>query len=217
VRLNPGDHVCALYQEDAELAAIVGDFLADGLRCGERCWYLPAAAEAAIVRDALALEQFNVESLIDRGALAILSSDAAYAMRGAFDPEETMHAFSTAIEQALADGYSGFRAAANMSWALDREDSAELLIAYEALLRSLFESARATGLCLYDRRRMPMAVIAGAVSTHPLIRLDDGFGVNEFYDPRVRALRDARPEAAVAALARLERRSPKAGRRAAGL
>jgi hypothetical protein len=43
--------------------------------------------------------------------------------------------FSNAIEQAFADGFNGFRAAANMSWALDLPDGPERLITYEALLR----------------------------------------------------------------------------------
>jgi hypothetical protein len=104
-----------------------------------------------------------------------------------------MVAFSDAIEQALADGFNGFRAAANMSWALDLEDGPELLITYEALLRSLFASARATGLCLYDRHRMPLVVIGGALSTHPVVGMHGAYSQNSFYDPCVQSLRTAPP------------------------
>ena len=120
--------------------------------------------------------------------MSILSPNAAYTVRGTFDPEETMVVFSHAIEQALADGFKGFRAAANMSWALDLDDGPERLITYEALLRSLFSSAKATGLCLYDRTRMPLTVIDGALATHPLIHADGAYATNEFYDASVRSL-----------------------------
>jgi hypothetical protein len=135
--------------------------------------------------------------------LSILSSNAAYSVRGTFDPEETMVVFSNAIEQALTDGFNGFRAAANMSWALDLEDGPERLITYEALLRSLFSSAKATGLCLYDRTRMPLAVIDGALATHPVVHVHGSYASNTFYDASVRSLRAAEPAAVTSKLEQL--------------
>lgn len=187
--LNPGDHVCAIYSGDDELAQIVGEFLAEGLRKSERCWYLPAADDPSAVRAALAERGVDQGRAVERGALSILSPNAAYGVRGDFDPEETLVVFSHAIEQALSDGFNGFRAAANMSWALDLDGGAERVITYEALLRSLFSSARATGLCLYDRRRMPVAVIDGALATHPIVRADGSYSRNNLYDPTVKSLR----------------------------
>jgi two-component system, chemotaxis family, sensor kinase Cph1 len=205
VLLNPGDHVCAIYDGEDELAHIVGDFLAEGLRKSERCWYLPASDDPNSVRAALKERHVDPTGAIARGALRILSSNAAYNVRGDFDPEETMAVFSGAIEEALSDGFNGFRAAANMSWALDFEDGSERLITYEALLRSLFSSARATGLCLYDRSRMPLGVIDGALSTHPVVRANDVYSQNPFYDPTVRSLRVADPSMV---RSKLERISP---------
>lgn len=202
--LTPGDHVCALYGNDAELAEIVGDFLAEGLRNSERCWYLPASDEPEAVLAALKARRVNTTRATARGALSILSSNAAYNVRGDFDPEETMVVFSHAIEQALVDGFNGFRAAANMSWALDLEGGPERLITYEALLRSLFSSARATGLCLYDRARMPLAVIDGALATHPVVRVQGLYSRNTFYDPGVRSLHAADPAAVTSKLQRLD-------------
>jgi hypothetical protein len=201
--VHPGDHICAIYSSDDELAHIVGDFLAEGLRKSERCWYLPAADDPTAVRAALEARHIDTMRSQQDGALRILSSNAAYSVRGEFDPEETMGVFSDAIEHALTEGFSGFRAAANMSWALDLKDGAERLITYEALLRSLFSSARATGLCLYDRSRMPLAVLDGALSTHPIVRVGDAYSRNAFYDPGVHSLGIADPAAVSSKLERL--------------
>lgn len=203
VLLNPGDHVCSIYTSETELAETAGEFLAEGLRKSERCWYLPAAEEADAVRAAIDKRRIDTSRAIQRGALRILSSDAAYAVRGDFDPEETLTVFSGAIEKALSDGFHGFRAAANMSWALDLANGLEKVITYEALLRSLFSSARATGLCLYDRHRMPIAVIDGALATHPIVRSNGSFRKNAFYDAGVQSLRAADPVAVNAKLAQL--------------
>ncbi len=118
-----------------------------------------------------------------------------------------MVVFSDAIEEALSEGFTGFRAAANMSWALDLEGGSERLITYEALLRSLFSSARATGLCLYDRSRMPLDVIDGALCTHPVVRDGTTYRPNPFYDAGIQSLSDADPVAVTAKLAQLKTRS----------
>jgi DcmR-like sensory protein len=191
MQLHPGDHVCAIYTDEGELADIVAHFLAEGLRRRERCWYLPAGDSAAPIQEALGRRHVDVAATTERGALRILSSDAAYNVRGDFDPEETMTVFSNAIEEALSEGFIGFRAAANMSWALNLENGAERLITYEALLRTLFSTARATGLCLYDSKRMPLQVIDGALSTHPVVRTHGAYQPNPYYDSRVRSLRPA--------------------------
>jgi hypothetical protein len=70
-----------------------------------------------------------------------------------------------------------------MSWALKCADGAHQVIVYEALLKSLFASCRAIGLCLYDRKRMPLDVINGALCTHPVAGSRGHYGANPFYDP----------------------------------
>ena len=48
--LNPGDHFCAIYDDKDELARIVGDFLAEGLRKSERCVVDPEQVTAKLER-----------------------------------------------------------------------------------------------------------------------------------------------------------------------
>jgi hypothetical protein len=131
-----------------------------------------------------------------RSALHLLESNDTY-VQGGFDPEQTMRVFSEAIEQALNDGFNGFRAAADMSWALTIGNGTDSLIAYEALLRMLFSASPATGLCLYDRRRMPLQVVNGALLTHPIVEVAGAFCRNDHYDPAVERLADVDPFSAV--------------------
>jgi hypothetical protein len=136
------------------------------------------------------LEKLGIDAIAEahRDALKLISGSGAYVVRGTFSPEATIDVFNNAIEQAYSDGFTGFRAAAEMSWALDCEDGAYKVILYEALLKALFESARATGLCLYNRTHMPVAVINGALATHPVAGLPGLYGVNPFYDPQTSGL-----------------------------
>lgn len=206
VRLSPGDHICALYATGEELSGMVAPYLAQGLGRGERGWFLPAADGAAGVRRRLAALGIDVDAEIRRGALVFAGPKAAYAARGNFDPEETMAVFGRAIENALNDGFTGFRAAAEMSWVLDVDDGEERIVTYEALLKSLFANGHATGMCLYHRDRMPLHVIDGALATHPVVRAPRGdFRPNPFYDAAVTATRTAEPAAVASRLAQLDR------------
>lgn len=181
--LKRGDHVCAVYSSPAELTQVVSPFLADGLRSGERCWYVGASHEIEAIQAALDHAGIDAAGAASRGALRLISGGGAYVVRGAFDPEVTLGIFNDAIEQAYTDGFTGFRAAAEMSWALDCADGAHQVIVYEALLKTLFDTCRAVGLCLYDRNRMPLGIINGALATHPVALCAGHYDANPFYDP----------------------------------
>lgn len=203
---KPGDHICGLYSTDEELCGIVAAYLAEGLSRGERCWFLASSAGDGGVRRGLVEHGIDVERGVRRGALVFADADAAYAARGGFDPEETMAVFGAAIEDALNDGFNGFRAAAEMSWVMDVEGGEERIVAYEALLKSLFSNGHATGLCLYHRERMPLDVIDGALATHPIVcAAGADYQRNPFYDPGITAGFAADPGAVALRLERLAR------------
>jgi hypothetical protein len=202
-----GDHVCAIYSTTEELSRNVASFLAEGLRSRERCWYVGDGVEIDSVRDALRKLGINVTADTKRGALQLISGDAAYIVHGTFNPEATIQIFNDAIEQAYTDGFTGFRAAAEMSWALNCADGAHQVIVYEALLKPLFANCRAIGLCLYDRKRMPLDVINGALSTHPVAGAHGQYSANPFYDPATTGLTRIDPAAVLGKLAQLDRSS----------
>ena len=200
-----GDHVCAIYSTTEELTREVASFVAEGLRNHERCWYVGDGDEMDSVRDALLGLGIDVSAEVKRAALQLISGDGAYIVHGTFNPEVTIQVFNDAIEAAYTDGFTGFRAAAEMSWALDCPDGAYQVIVYEALLKSLFASCRAIGLCLYDLQRMPLEVINGALATHPVAGSHAHYGANPFYDPATTRPTAIDPTEVLDKLAQLDR------------
>src|SRR5689334_8594548 len=100
MKLQPGDHICSVYDSDAQLADTAAAFLADGLARRERCWYVPSGGETAAVRAELERRGINVAAESRRSSLRLLDSNDVYVL-GDFDPEQTMRVFSDAIEEAL--------------------------------------------------------------------------------------------------------------------
>jgi hypothetical protein len=141
---------------------------------------------------------------MSRGALRLLSD--AYLQNGDVDAGRTIAVFTDAIEQALARGFTGFRAAAEMSWALGLPDGMNRLIAYESLLRKVFSTCRVAGLCLYPRNQMPLEVLNGALATHPIAGTQGAYSENPYYDPDVTVLPDVDGQAVLEKLRHLERR-----------
>jgi hypothetical protein len=204
---KPGDHVCVLYSGASELATVVADFLAEGVRLRQRCWYVAAGQEVPSVRSALRRRNVDVGREEARGALNLIEGEPAYVVQGKFDPERTVQVFNDAIEDALTAGFSGFRAAADMSWALSIRDGFETVVVYEALLRTLFATCRVTGLCLYDRERMPLKLLNGALVTHPIAGFPDAVATNPFYDDRATTMPSDDDRVIDARLQSLRRRS----------
>jgi hypothetical protein len=183
-----GTHVCGLYSSRSELATLVATFLADGLRHRERCCYVAAGDEGDAIWNELRHAGVDIVRESERGALEILDGGQIYIAQDAFDPRRTLGLFKEAVEHALEDEFTGFRVAADMTWALSVPQGAQAVIAYEALVRQLFLTSRATALCLYGRQHMPLAVVNGALATHPVTFLRRAASVNPFYDPDVMAL-----------------------------
>ena len=53
-RFRQGEHICALYDGEDEQIAIAAEYRADGLRAGQRCFYVAQSA-AALTRFGAAL------------------------------------------------------------------------------------------------------------------------------------------------------------------
>lgn len=177
-----GQHICAVYETPEEQIAIAADYLADGLRAGERAFYVAEDGDALRkFRTALRGLGIDAEAEVTRGALIQKIHSEAHLAGGQFDSERMMGLLNTEVEAALADGFAGLRTCGDMSWLLGDPPGAQQVIEYEEFLNQFFRRVHASGMCQYDRRRLPAILVDAARAAHPTAIIDGAHTANPFY------------------------------------
>ena len=179
-----GDHICALYDTEEERVAVAAEYVVDGLRRGERCYYVAESREAIDrLRGALRRAGIDVAETVMRGALIEATHDEAHLKDGRFDSERMLQLLNDAVELAMLDGFTGLRTCGDMSWLLLDAPGSAQVVEYESFLNRFFEGIPAQGMCQYDRRRLPPDLIGHALATHPSAVLKRRYAANTLYRP----------------------------------
>ena len=166
--VEQGQHICTVYDTRAEQLAVAAAYMSDGLARGERCLYVADSLDALEeVRRELGTHGVDAPAEEFRGALLLLTSDAAHLDGGSFDAERMLRMLNEAVEAALDAGFKGLRTCGDMSWLLRGAKGSEQVLEYEALLNQFFPTVRAVGMCQYDRSRLPDHIVRGALASHP--------------------------------------------------
>ena len=87
------------------------------------------------------------------------------------------------IQQAAADGFSGWRGCGEMSWVLSGAPGSEQVSAYEAVLHQFFSGTRACAMCQYNRKLLPAPLIDMALATHSTAVIAGRPRFNPFFQP----------------------------------
>ncbi len=182
-KLKLGTHICLIYETSAEQIAAVVPFLKEGLARHERCLYVADDGTVEAIASALVAAGVDVGHERKRDALWMLTKQDTYLRDGKFDPVTMIEFWRSAQTQALTDGFSGLRVAAEMTWALGQERVFDRLVEYEALLNDFLANSRSVFLCQYDRSRFDSSVIHDVLHTHPIAVIGDLVCPNPFYEP----------------------------------
>ena len=178
-----GDHVCTLFSSAEEQLSAAIDYIRQGLARGERCLYVCSEQTPAQFRRALHEAGIEVAHEEKRGALVLLTKETGHLAGGRFSASRMIGMLERAVELALLDGFSGLCAAGDMTWLLDQAPGSEELAEYEAQLNHFFKSHNALGLCQYNRRRLPAAILDHGIATHPTVRIEGSILLtNPFYE-----------------------------------
>ena len=177
-----GEHICVVYYTPEEQRAVAANYIADGIRRGERTYYV-ADSRAAIERFDVALwtNGIDVPEALRRTALVEATYEEAHLVDGHFDGERMLRLLNEGIESALNAGFVGLRTCGDMSWLLAEPPGADQVVEYEALLNQLFRSTRACGMCQYDASRLPPVLLDHGLATHSTVVIDQDHKPNRFY------------------------------------
>lgn len=168
-RFPEGQHICYVFNNDAEQRRTMAKFLDSGIQAREKVLYL---VDSVTTREMLdCLEELGVDVHTKAGAFTVTGAGKTYCPRGFFSPDDMLKTVREFYAQAVhEEGYEGVRIAGEMSWFL-AEGSADLasLLEYEARLNFLFEEFPCTACCLYDARRFDGSFIMEMLTVHPVM------------------------------------------------
>jgi diguanylate cyclase (GGDEF)-like protein len=167
--LKPGDHMCCIYETEAEHRAVITPYIQLGLERGEKVIYIVDLHTAATVLGYLRDQGIDADAYIAREQLVMATHEETYLRDGIFDPDAMIVFLRATMQQALADGYAALRVTGEMTWALRGLPGSERLIEYEAKLNLFFPGSQCSAVCQYNRQRFDPAILLDVVHTHPTV------------------------------------------------
>lgn len=167
-QIQLGDHAALFYRTRAEQLSAVIPFIAIGLERNERCVYI--AEDNTISEICRHLQEFGVDvaKAQKSGALKVVTKHETYLRHGVFQPDKMIDDIRDAVQASVDDGYAGWRASGELSWALDLPSALAQMIQYEEALEERFHS-KFTALCQYDESRYPAHIVEHMKRLHPVV------------------------------------------------
>ncbi len=178
--LHAGDHAALFYRTRTEQFAAIVPFMAIGLERNERCLYIVSDNSIAMVIHEMEKGGIDVEGAMKSGALTISTKHDTYLRHGIFEPAKMTEDLCDEVKKSIGMGYTAFRAAGEMSWALSLPFALSQLSDYELKLHAAYPK-QFLGLCQYDERGFSEKVIADMIHIHPVVVARGKLTQNRFH------------------------------------
>ncbi|WP_051366050.1 MEDS domain-containing protein [Hamadaea tsunoensis] len=157
--LSHHDHVGWVFDTPGDFRAAATRFLADGLAGGQRVLLVTGDVDGADLSDDFAAAR-------DTGAAVVLD----VGMYRSGDPYVPVETYARAVDEALADGFTGLRVAADVTSLVRTAEDRAAFARYERLADELMIRSMFSALCAYDRAELGAAEAAELVCVHPVAR-----------------------------------------------
>jgi hypothetical protein len=161
-----GDHTCVFYRHEDSLREVLTPYIAEGLRRGERCFCAQKARVGRRLIFDLRFLGIDTDDAIRSGALEIHTEEETYFNNGKFEPRMVMDMLMRSLNNAMSSGFTAFRTAGELSWAVEGHDYCDQLLAYESLVDGYYPDKPVIGLCQYDMNAFTPELLEAVIQTH---------------------------------------------------
>lgn len=159
-------HPCRVVDDRSEFRDAALGFLADGLARGLRVRYVAEGDEEALRADLAPLRRLPQSHR--PGAIEVQPVDRAYLAAGAVvDVAAQVRSSSDTTDAAVADGFAGFRAAADCTTLVRTPEQLDAFARYEHRVDRLMTTAPFSGLCGFRRTELGEDSVAQLACLHP--------------------------------------------------
>lgn len=177
-----GAHACRPFRDEGDFHADASAFLGEGDCRGERLVYVADGDLDALRRH---LADLDVARLEDEGRLTLQPVLDLYAPDGAVDPAAQVQRYRRLVADALADGFTGLRVAADATALVATDESHRRFLEYELAVDRFMASAPMAAMCAYDVGALGSRV-GELCAVHPARRGGDDIdvGLHAYHDGR---------------------------------
>ena len=164
MRMRPHDHIGWVFSGAEEFAALSKPFLDEGAALGEMLMFVAENPEDEAFVD--------MAKGFDPAGFQVASISDVYGASGVVDAQSQRATFAGAMAEALADGYSGIRVAADNSTLVGNPERIEAWIRWELVADRFIAENHVTGLCAFNRDRVNVDMLRHLSTLHPLLSAD---------------------------------------------
>jgi hypothetical protein len=179
ISLLSGSHVCAFYRGDADRDRLLSGYLAAGLTAGDKC--ICVVDSGLTAKRLQSLTRSSARPGWPGHQLDIHLPESTYLAGGEFTTSHMLAFWIEGMLKAKLEGYSFFRLAGEMTWALRDAPGVENLLGYESELNRVTLSYPVVVLCLYDLDLFSGEVVINVVKTHPQVLVRGVLVENPYY------------------------------------
>lgn len=147
---------------------VLTPYIGEGILKGERCF---CAQKPEILRRLIYDLRFlglDTDKEIKRGALELHTEKEAYFPNNRFEPSLMTEMLTRSIAESAEKGFTGFRSAGELSWAVEGRNEYDQILEYEKMVDKAFPGRPAIGLCQYAINAFTPAVLESVLENHRL-------------------------------------------------
>jgi len=165
IRMRPHDHIGWVFSGPDEFASLAAPFLGEGAALGERLMFVAENPELDVYA--------AMTEHLDPAVLQVASISEVYGASGVVDAPTQRATFAGAMAEALADGYSGIRVAADNSTLVTDPERLDAWIRWELVADRFMAENHVTGLCAFNRDKVKIDTLRHLATLHPLTSSSD--------------------------------------------
>jgi anti-anti-sigma regulatory factor len=159
--LGHDGHACWGFDDPQEFVDAALEFLADGLRLGQRLAYVDSEP---VAEQRERLEPLgDVDAMVEAGMLVLFELKDLYRVGEPVDVETQVAIYSAAADAALADGYTGLRVAAQVT----EPETWDAHLRWESAADRVLSAKSLSALCGYRRDALPPQLLRDLAAIHP--------------------------------------------------
>lgn len=186
---SPGVHICQIFSNEEERQEALLNFIASGLRAGERTACFSEYAQESAIREFLGNYGVSYDEAKARGAFSLSGTSEVYFQDDRFDSRRMLSLLSSFHEDSVAEGYPAARVIGEMTPRVQNVHGGSQLLEYESRVSLLLREHPVTAVCQYDARAFDGTTIMDVLKVHPLMIVRGAVVQNPFFIPPEEYLR----------------------------